>query len=51
MAATAEKAQHEPHCPWFFTPVTFPEVVQSTSPTIGVWAMVSIGLAGTFNVR
>jgi len=25
-----EKAQHDPHCPWFFTPVTAPFVLQST---------------------
>merc|ERR1719463_148911 len=25
-----ENAQHEPHCPWFFTGVTAPLVVQST---------------------
>jgi len=25
-----EKAQHEPHCPWFLTPVTAPAVTQLT---------------------
>jgi len=25
-----EKAQHEPHCPWFLTGVTAPLVYQST---------------------
>jgi len=29
MAATAEKAQHEPQPPWFFTPVTAPFYLQS----------------------
>lgn len=26
----AEKAQHEPHDPWFLTPVTAPDFLQST---------------------
>merc|ERR1712227_291679 len=26
-----EKAQHDPHCPWFLTGVTAPLVLQSTS--------------------
>merc|ERR1719284_2346476 len=30
-----EKAQHEPHCPWFFTGVTAPFVVQSTASESG----------------
>jgi len=31
-AATAEKAQQEPHCPWFLTALTAPLVLQSTAP-------------------
>jgi len=30
-AATAENAQHDPHCPWFFTLYTAPLVLQSTA--------------------
>jgi len=30
-AATAEKAQHDPHCPWFLTLCTAPFVLQSTA--------------------
>ena len=29
MAAVAEKAQHDPHCPWFLTALTAPLVLQS----------------------
>jgi len=31
--ATVEKAQQDPHCPWFLTAWTFPWVTQLTSPT------------------
>jgi len=34
--ATAEKAQQDPHCPWFLTFWTAPLVTQLTSPTISV---------------
>ena len=30
MAAVAEKAQHDPHCPWFLTALTAPLFLQST---------------------
>ena len=30
MAAVAEKAQHDPHCPWFLTALTAPLDLQST---------------------
>merc|ERR1719446_881437 len=30
MDPVVEKAQHEPHCPWFLTGVTAPLVTQST---------------------
>jgi len=30
IASVAEKAQHDPHCPWSFTGVTIPLVLQST---------------------
>jgi hypothetical protein len=30
IAAVAEKAQHDPHCAWFFTALTAPLVLQST---------------------
>merc|ERR1719491_1938608 len=30
MAPVEEKAQHDPHCPWFFTLVTAPLVTQLT---------------------
>mmetsp|Transcript_26353 Transcript_26353/g.58984 ORF Transcript_26353/g.58984 Transcript_26353/m.58984 type:complete len:258 (+) Transcript_26353:589-1362(+) len=30
ICSAAEWAQHEPHCPWFFTGVTYPASVQST---------------------
>ena len=29
-----EKAQHEPHCAWFFTGVTAPLVTQSTASSV-----------------
>ena len=29
-----EKAQHEPHCPWFFTGVTAPLATQSTESAV-----------------
>jgi len=31
--ATVEKAQHDPHDPWFLTSVTFPLSTQLTAPT------------------
>jgi len=40
IAAVAEKAQHDPHCPWFLTAVTFPWATQSTSPTFSDGASV-----------
>lgn len=36
MAPIAEKAQHEPHCPWFFTEVT-PVALQSTAGLLPTW--------------
>ena len=33
-APVVEKAQHDPHCPWSFTGVTAPLVVQSTEAGI-----------------
>jgi len=34
MAPEAEKDQHDPHEPWFFTGVTAPEVRQSTESAL-----------------
>jgi len=34
MAPVVEKAQHEPHDPWFLTPVTAPEFLQSTDAAL-----------------
>jgi len=44
----AEKAQHDPHPPWFLTLETFPWVVQSTAPIIlyslSPWGYPTIGI-------
>ena len=55
MAAVAEKAQHDPHCPWFLTGLTAPLVLQSmevgmltVSRTVG---SISVALTGALYPR
>jgi len=48
VTAVAEKAQHEPHCPWSLTAFTAPLVLQSMEAGIAVSSRITTAAYSAF---